>query len=142
MKATIWLRSASILALLHAILHTVGGVYGAPAPGPQQIAVVAMKSNTFPVMGSMRSQWDFYHGMGLAVAIFLTAEAIIFWLLSNVVRKDEVGLQPVLVAFFLGYLALAIVSAQYFFLPPVIVELLIASCLLMAIVAVRRPEHR
>ena len=126
----------------NAITHTIGGVYGTPEPGPQQIAVEAMRANTFPMMGHTRSMWAFYHGMGLAVAIFLTAEAIIFWLLSNVVRKDEVGLQPVLVAFLLGYLALAIVSTQYFFLPPVIVELLIASCLLMAIVAVRRPERR
>jgi hypothetical protein len=139
MKATIWLRSASVLTFLHAILHTIGGVYGEPAPGPQQIAVAAMKFNIFPVMGSMRSQWDFYHGMGLAVAIFLTVEAIIFWLLGNAARKNPTDLRGVLVAFGLGYLALAIVSIRYFFLPPVLVELLIAGCLLMAFFAIRRP---
>lgn len=139
MKAVTWLRSASVLTLIHAITHTIGGVYGPAAPGPQEIAVSAMKSNIFPVMGSMRSQWDFYHGMGLAVTIFLTAEAIVFWLLGNAVRKNPTDLRGVLAAFLLGYLALAIVSMRYFFLPPVIVELLIAGCLLMAVLAIRHP---
>lgn len=139
MKATIWLRSASILTFIHAITHTIGGVYGPPAPGSQQTAVAAMKSNVFPVMGSMRTQWDFYHGMGLAVAVFLTVEAIVFWLLGNAVRKNPADLRGVLVAFLLGYLAMAVVSMRYFFLPPVIVELLIAGCLLMAVLGLRRP---
>lgn len=139
MKAATWLRSASILTFIHAITHTIGGVYGAPAPGPQQTAVAAMKSNIFLVMGSMRSQWDFYHGMGLAVAIFLTAEAVVFWLLGNAVRKHPADLRGVLAAFVLGYLAMTVVSMRYFFLPPVIVELLIAGCLLMAILSMRHP---
>lgn len=142
MKAGTWLRSASVLTFLHAITHTMGGVYGPVAPGPQAVAVAAMKSNIFPVMGSMRSQWDFYHGMGLAVGIFLTAEAIVFWLLGNAVRKNQTDLRGVLITFLLGYLALSIVSMRYFFLPPVIVELLIAICLLMAILAARHPARR
>lgn len=142
MRPTTWLRAASILTLVHAITHTIGGVYAPPAPGPQQIAVTAMKSNLFPAMGNMRSQWDFYHGMGLAVAVFLAVEALVFWLLGDAVRKRESDLRDVLVAFLLGYLALAVVSLRYFFLPPVVVELLIACCLLMAILGIRRPSIR
>jgi heme A synthase len=98
-----------------------------------------MKSNIFPVMGSMRSQWDFYHGMGLAVSVFLTVGALVFWLLGNAVRESGADLQGVLVAFLLAYLALAAVSLRYFFFPPVLVELLIAVCLLMAVLAIHRP---
>lgn len=138
MRPTTWLRAASVLTLLHAITHTIGGVYGPPVPGPQQTAVDAMKANVFPAMGNMRSMWDFYHGMGLAVSVFLTAEALVFWLLGNAVRKGDCDLRDVLVAFVIGYFAFTVVSLRYFFLPPVIVELLIAACLIMAILSMRR----
>lgn len=119
-------------------MHTIGGVYGAPPPGPGEIAVAAMKANTFVVMGHTRSFWRFYHGMGIAVAIFLTIEALVFWLLGNIVRDSDVDLRDVLVAFVVGYLALAVSSLRYFFAPPVIVEALIAGCLVMAILSIRR----
>jgi len=137
-RPSAWLRTASVLTLLHAITHTIGGVYGKPAPGPQETAVAVMKNNVFPVMGNTRSLWDFYHGMGLAVAVFLTVEALVFWLLANAIQKNDCDLRDVLAAFLIGYLALAVVSVRYFFLPPVVVELLIAACLVMAILATQR----
>ncbi|WP_035347066.1 LIC_13387 family protein [Edaphobacter aggregans] len=140
MRPTPWLRAAAILTLIHAILHTIGGVYGTPAPGPQQIAVDAMRANTFPVMGHIRSMWAFYHGMGLAVTIFLTLEAVVFWLLGNLVRDTKADLRDLLVLFVIGYMALAVNSLRYFFYPPVIVELLIAACLVMAILSIRQKE--
>jgi intracellular septation protein A len=138
MRPTPWLRAASVLTLIHAILHTIGGVYGTPEPGPQQIAIDAMKANTFPVMGHTRSLWAFYHGMGLAVTIFLILEAVVFWLLGDLVRDSKTSLRDLLVVFVIGYMALAVNSLRYFFYPPVIVELLIAGCLVMAILSIRR----
>lgn len=142
MRPTTWLRAASVLTLIHAILHTIGGVYGKTDPGPMQTAVDAMRSNVFPAMGYMRSMWDFYRGMGLSVTILLTIEAIAFWLFGNLVRDSDADLRDVLVVFLLGYLALAVNSLRYFFTPPVIVELLIAGCLGMAIVSMKRPSSR
>jgi hypothetical protein len=138
MKPTHWLRAASILALVHAMAHTIGGVYGTPEPGPQQIAVDAMKANTFAVMGHTRSMWAFYHGMGLAVTIFLTIEAIVFWVLGTLVRNYKGDLRDLLVLFVIAYMALAANSLRYFFYPPVIIELLIAACLVMAILSIRQ----
>jgi hypothetical protein len=138
MRPTPWLRAASVLTLIHAILHTIGGVYGTPDPGPQQIAVDAMKANVFPLMGHTRSMWAFYHGMGLAVTIFFALEALVFWVLGNLVRDDKADLRDLLVVFVIGYMALAVNSLRFFFYPPVIVELLIAGCLVMAILSIRR----
>lgn len=138
MRPTPWLRAASILTLIHSITHTIGGVYGAPAPGAQQAAVDAMKANTFPIMGVTRSYWDFHMGFGLGFTIFLTVEAIVFWLLGNVARNSDADLRPVLATFLVGYVALAINSFVYFFAPPVIVELLISACLGMAILSMKR----
>ena len=64
-----WLRVASVLTFVHAVLHTVGGVFGRVAPGAEQTAVDAMKGNTFAAMGVTRTMWEFYRGMGLAVRV-------------------------------------------------------------------------
>jgi hypothetical protein len=137
MRPTPWLRAASILTIIHSITHTIGGVYGAPGPGAQRAAVAAMRANTFQVLGVTRSYWDFHMGLGLCVTIFLTVEAIAFWLLGELAKNSTVNLRPILLVFFFGYIALAVNSAVYFFAPPVIVELAIALCLGMAILSMK-----
>jgi hypothetical protein len=132
MKATIFLRIASVLTLIHAILHTIGGVFGRPLPGPAEQAVAAMKSNPFIAMGNLRTFWDFYMGLGLSVTVFLTLEAIVFWMLASLVRTEGHRLRPVIVVFAMGYFAPAVNSFRFFFFGPVIAEVIIAVCLIAA----------
>jgi hypothetical protein len=136
-KPVIFLRIASVLTLIHAVLHTVGGVFGKVPPGPASVAVEAMKVNQFLSMGSVRTFWEFYRGMGLAVTIFLTFEAVVFWQLSALAKTDATRLRPVLAAFAIAYLAMAANSQMYFFLAPVIVETIIAVLLVLAIVTAK-----
>ena len=133
MKPTLALRIASVLTFIHAVLHTVGGVFGKPSPGPSQIAYSAMEANHFLVMGLTRSYSMFYLGLGLCVSIFLTFEAFIFWLLGNLARKDPERLRPLLAVFLVAYLALAVNSWFLFFLAPVVTEVAIAVFLGIAI---------
>jgi hypothetical protein len=139
MKPALYLRIAAALTFIHAVLHTIGGVYGKPEPGPAAQAVAAMQANHFLLMGSPRSYWDFYMGMGLCVTVFLTVEAVVFWLLASLANTAGARLRPILAVFAFGYLALAVNSYRYFFVAPVVVETLIALCLLAAIATVRRP---
>jgi hypothetical protein len=129
MKATIYLRIASVLALVHSALHTIGGVFGKPTPGAASVAVAAMQANEFVVFGVTRTYFQFLRGMGLAVTIFLTVEAVIFWILAGMVKEDGRRLRPMLAVFTVAYLAMAVNSYAYFFSAPVIVETLIAVCL-------------
>jgi hypothetical protein len=138
MRSTLFLRIASVLTFIHAALHTIGGVFGGAAPGAQQTAVAAMKANEFVAMGVTRSYWDFYMGFGLAVSVFLTLEAVVFWQLGSLVKTDALRLRPVLATFLVGYLGVAVVSYRYFFAGPVITEILIALCLGLAIVAAKQ----
>lgn len=140
MKAAVFLRIASVLTLIHSILHTVGGVFGKPIPGPAEQAVAAMKANHFILMGSPRTYWDFYMGFGLGITIFLTMEAIVFWLLASLARAEGARLRPIISIFALGYLAFAVNSFRFFFLPPVVFEVLIVLCLLLAVVAAKPAE--
>jgi hypothetical protein len=138
-KPVLFLRIASVLTLIHSVLHTVGGVFGKIGPGPASVAVEAMKVNQFLFMGSMRSYWEFFRGMGLMVTIFLTAEAVIFWQLSSLAKSDSRRLRPILAMFAIAYAALALNSVAYFFLVPVIVEAVVAVFLGLAIVTAK-PE--
>ena len=133
MKASLFLRIAAVLTFIHAVLHTIGGVFGKVEPGPASVAVEAMKTNQFLLMGHMRSFWDFYRGLGLAATISLTAEAILFWQLASLAKADARPLRPIMATFLIAYTALAVNSYTYFFLPPVITEILIAACLALAI---------
>jgi hypothetical protein len=133
MRPVLFLRVASILTLIHAVLHTIGGVFGNIDSGAASVAVEAMKVNTFPLMGHTRSFWEFYRGFGLDITIALTVEGIAFWLLGSLARHDAARLRPILATFAVGYLALSVNSYTYFFWGPVIAEILIAACLLFAI---------
>ena len=137
MKPTIFLRIASLLTLIHAVLHTIGGVFGKPEPGVAAMVAATMQANRFPIFGSMRSYADFYLGMGLGITIFLTTEAVAFWLLASLAKTDGARLRPILAVFTIGYLAFAVNSAVYFFSGPVITEVLIALCLGMAIITTK-----
>ncbi len=139
MKPALLLRIASVLTFLHAVAHTIGGVFGKAAPGPQQAAVLAMKTIQFQILGGLtRSYWDFYLGEGLAITIFLLVEAVVFWQLGSLAKKGAVPLRPIMAAFLVGYLVLAVNSWRFFFAPPVIGEILIALCLGLAIFTSRR----
>ena len=139
MRTVLFLRIASVLTLVHAALHTIGGVFGGAAPGVQQATVAVMKANEFAVMGATRSYWDFYMGLGLVVSVFLTVEGVVFWQLGSLAKTDALRLRPVLATFLVGYLCAAVVSYRYFFAAPVITEILIALCLGLTIVAAKQP---
>jgi uncharacterized membrane protein YjdF len=137
MKPVVFLRIASVLTFIHAVLHTIGGVFGKVPPGPAAVAVEAMKTNQFLLMGHMRSFWDFHRGFGLGFTIFLTAEAVLFWQLGSLAKTDPQRLRPIMATFLVAYTVLAMNSYTYFFLAPVITEILIAACLASAIVAAK-----
>jgi hypothetical protein len=138
MRTVLFLRIASVLTLVHAVLHTIGGVFGGAAPGAQQAAVTAMQINQFQVMGVTRTFWDFYMGLGLAGSVSMTVEAVVFWQLGSLAKTDALRLRPILATFLIGFLGVAVVSYRYFFVAPVIAEILIALCLGLAIVAAKQ----
>jgi hypothetical protein len=93
---------AAVLTFIHAVLHTIGGVFGKVPPGPASIAVEAMKTNQFLLMGQMRSFWDFYRGLGLGVTITLAAESILFWQLASLAKTGLGRLRPIMATFLIA----------------------------------------
>jgi hypothetical protein len=138
MRTVLFLRIASVLTLVHAALHTIGGVFGGAAPGVQETVVTAMKVNQFPVMGITRSYWDFYMGLGLGATVFMTMEAIVLWQLGSLAKTEALRLRPIVTTLLVGWLAMAANSFRYFFAAPAIFEVLIALCLGLAIASARQ----
>ncbi len=141
MKPVIYLRIASILTLIHSILHTVGGVFGKP-PSAQAAMISASMRYRFEVFGVMRSYADFYRGMGLGITIALTMDAAVLWLLASLAKSDSARLRPIMAVFLMGYLALSLNSYTFFFSGPVIAELLIVFCLGAAVVTAKDADER
>lgn len=139
-KPVVFLRIAAVLTFIHAILHTIGGVFGRAEPGAATIAVQAMKANEFLLMGHVRSYWAFYRGLGLGLTIFLTAESIIFWQLASLAKTEGVRIRPMLITFAIAYSVFAVVSSTYFFIGPVIAEVLIVVSLVSAIATAKSPS--
>jgi hypothetical protein len=137
MKAATYLRIASVLTFIHAVLHTIGGVFGKPMPGVAREAFTVMQSHHFVVMGVSRTYAAFYVGLGLGATIFMTAEAILLWQLAGLVPLVGRRLRPLLWVLLVSWLAMAVNSWAYFFMGPVVAEILIAACLGGAIYAAR-----
>ena len=129
MKAFWLLRITSVLALVHGVLHTIGGVFGSVAPGPMQAAVTAMQTNRFDAMGVNRSYWDFFMGYGLLTTVKFLVETVVFWQLGSLVKTDGWRIRPVVMTFCLGYLASAVLAWKYFFAGPAVFEVVMAGCL-------------
>ena len=87
-----------------------------------------MSAHRLDFMGSMRSYADFMLGYGLFVTVVRLVDAVIFWL------------RPIVAVFAFGYVGVAIVSWRFFFIAPVVTELLIAACLAAAFVGLPRRQ--
>ncbi|MBV8513827.1 MAG: hypothetical protein JO260_00875 [Acidobacteria bacterium] len=136
MRATLYLRIASVLTIIHAILHTIGGVLSKPNNGAREIAIIdAMKSQSFNVMGSMRTYWDFFYGYGWLLGLALLVEGILFWQLAMIAKTNAAQLRPIIMLFCLNFLVTAVIAWKYFFIAPAVTEILIAAFLAAAFVA-------
>ncbi len=112
-----------------------------PVVGPQELAVIdAMKSIRFDVMGSSRTYWDFYFGFGVAISFYLAVQAVVLWQLAALARTAPKQVRPTIAAFFIGFVANAIVVWKYFFAVPLVLAVAIAICLALAFVSLGRRE--
>jgi hypothetical protein len=135
LQAPVWLRIASVITALYAAGHTAGMPWTPSEDVMAQGAVVAMRGVHFEVAGVTRSYWDFYQGFGLTISVLLIVQAVLLWQLAGLAR-DTGRYRAMAVAHLVGFLALAGVAARYIFALPLWLSVVIAACL---VVAVLRP---
>ncbi len=140
MKPALWLRIASMLTLIHAVLHTVGGMFGGPRSSAQSIALATVQANTFEAFGMRRSYWAFYFGFGLMVSLTLLLLTALFWQLAALVKTDPDKTRPFLLVLFVMFVAMSAISWYYFFAPPFVIEIIIAAVIGVAFMLAGKKE--
>ena len=68
MRTTMWLRISSVIALLFAAGHTLGGLKHWSPMGENPV-LKAMRETRFETMGVSRSYLDFYMGFGYSLSV-------------------------------------------------------------------------
>jgi hypothetical protein len=132
MRTGLLLRIVSVLAFVHGLLHTIGGVFGKAAQGAQLDTVTVMKANQFVAMGVTRSYWDYYFGYGLMTTVNFLVQTFVFWQLATIAKTDPARVRPIVATFGVGYVVSAVVAWRYFFAGPAVFEVVMAGVLFAA----------
>lgn len=138
MRPPILLRAASVLTLIHAVLHSYG-LLSAPSPGQEEAALLdAMQSFKFDAMGSPRTYWDFYLGFGLFLTVNLILLAVILWQLATLAKSEPAKARPFMGLLCIAFVAFMVLSWLYFFVAPLAIEAVIALLVGLAYVSSRQ----
>jgi hypothetical protein len=136
-SAPAMLRTASIVTLLFAAGHSLGGLQSWSPPGETEV-LQAMRSFRFDAEGVSRTYWEFYIGFGFMVGVFLLAQAAVLWQLSTAWKKDSALVRPILGVLFISVVANAALAWLFFFTVPLIMASTIALSVGLALAAALR----
>ncbi|MGZ3945022.1 MAG: LIC_13387 family protein [Mucilaginibacter sp.] len=97
MSSKLLLRIASVLMLVHGILHTIGFNSWKTDPDPARHAVMqAMNGPRLPFMGTNRNMADYYDGFGYASTIALALIAVSLWIVSGELASSSLAKKMIL----------------------------------------------
>jgi hypothetical protein len=122
-------RVASVLIVLFDVGHTLAFPWSDPAWG---VDTGAMRTAHFQILGFRRTYWDFYVGFGLIQSVLLLFAAVLAWQLGGVPKEASSSVRLTSWALTICFLALAVLSARYFFTIPIVFSGLITLCLATA----------
>ena len=85
MKPFILLRITSVITLIFAIGHSLGGMESWSPMGDTEV-LKAMKAFRFNAEGVTRTYFDFYLGFGLILSVYLFLQAVLLWQLAALAK--------------------------------------------------------
>jgi hypothetical protein len=138
MRARLYLRSAAVLTLLLGVGHLLGRPWVPANDLGAKVVVVAMKSHSMQVMGFDRTMMDFYGGFGLIVGVNLLAEAVLLWLVAELVSSDATRARRIAAVFLVMNAAVTALAAAYLFTAPLVLSAAVTLCLGAAVLAPAR----
>jgi hypothetical protein len=134
MKAALWLRISSIISLLFAAGHTLGGRQSWSPAGETDV-LRAMKTVSYHVMGVDRTFWDFYAGFGLTLSVHLLLQAVLLWQFATIAKDEPRRVRPLVASLFVATIASALIAWKLIFAVPVVFSGVLAVCLALAYIA-------
>lgn len=136
MTTTVWLRISSVIALLFAVGHTLGGLSDW-SPIPDNPVIQAMRAIHFEVMGVNRSYLDFYKGFGYLLTVAMLMQAALLWQLATLARTNLAAVRP-MIAVMAAAALVSCVLTWYFIIPvPGVFSAVLLACLAIALAVAR-----
>ena len=134
MNAPILLRTSSVISVLFATGHSLGGRQSWSPAGDTEV-LRAMKTVSYHVMGVERSYWDFYAGFGWTLSVYQILQAVLLWQLATIAKDEPHRVRPLVASFFVATIASALIAWKLIFAIPVVFSGVLAVCLALAYVA-------
>jgi hypothetical protein len=131
MKPALLLRITSVITLLFAVGHTIGGMQSWSPAGETDV-LRAMRSYHFDAGGVSRTYMDFYLGLGFTITVYLLLQTVLLWQLAAIAKVDSVRIRPMIVSLFIASLACAFLSWKFILAVPAIFCIVIAVFLALA----------
>jgi hypothetical protein len=140
MKPALLLRITSIITLLFAVGHTIGGTQSWSPAGETDV-LRAMRSYHFDAGGVSRTYMDFYLGLGFTITVYLLLQTVLLWQLATMAKVDPVRIRPMIVSLFIASVACAFLSWKFILAVPAIFCVVIAACLALAFYAAGKENY-
>jgi hypothetical protein len=136
MTTTVWLRIASVISLLFAAGHTVGGLQEWSPMGNNAV-LQSMKMVRFDTMGASRSYFDFFVGFGWSISVALAMQGILLWQLATLARTQAAAVRPMIVVFAVASAVSGVIAWRYILPVPALFSLVLVASLVVAWMTLR-----
>jgi hypothetical protein len=137
MRTTLLLRVASVISLLFAAGHSLGGTQEWSPMGETDV-LQAMRTHRFDVGGVSRTYLDFYRGFGFSLTVTLLLQAVLLWQLASLARTEPRGTSPMIASFVLASLASTVIAWAIILPVPAVFSTVLTACLAAALLTARR----
>jgi hypothetical protein len=135
-NVVLWLRVSSIVSVLFAAGHTLGG-RRAWSPVGESDVLAAMRTYRFDVQGMSRSYLDFYRGFGFSLSVFLLLQGVVLWQLCAIARTHPALVRPIIGSFAVASVVGALITWAFIFPVPAVFSAVLSACLVLAFFAAR-----
>ena len=134
MKPYVVLRITSLISLILAVGHSLGGADSWSPAGETEV-LKAMRTFHFDTAGVSRSYLDFFLGFGFMLSVYILLQAVLLWQLATLAKTEAVRIRPLLISFLLASVVSAGISWKYIFAVPAVSFAVIAAGLGLALFA-------
>jgi hypothetical protein len=131
MSTSRWLRISSIVSLLFAAGHTLGGMKDW-SPTGETAVLTSMRTYRLEVQGVSRSYLDFYRGFGFSLSVFLVLQTVVLWQLSTIAATEPLRVRPIIASFALASVVGGIITWTFIFPVPAAFSAILTVCLALA----------
>jgi D-alanyl-lipoteichoic acid acyltransferase DltB (MBOAT superfamily) len=137
-KSWIWFRALAAVLALFTIGHTIGTLHSITGTPEEAEVIARMQQYHVPVMGFLRSYWEFYRGFSITISVLLATLMVLAWQLGTLSRRNPRDAVPLATTLLLACLANAVVSFSYFFSAPMAMSAIAVICAALGLVLTRR----